>query len=370
MKKIIILSFVALVSIITFNSFRSIKSNPTPPSGYSGAPTQNRTCRNCHNSFSLNTAGGSVIATGLPTGFYVPGQVYDFSITVTNATVMEVWGFEIKAVVAGTSGTALGTFSTTNLNATVSSNELKHNNAVGFHGTSYTYTNLKWTAPAAGSPAVSFYMTGVSGDWDGSESADYVYSNSILSIPIPVSFGDITGKIIENSAVLDWSTFSESNTRNFEVERSIDGRQFDFMDALTAAGNSNSVKHYTYVDSKLPENVPVIYYRLKMVDLDGKFTYSKVVILKPGLPLYISKVYPTVIEKQGVVNITVISSQVQKVLLTVYSVNGIKLHEQEQMLIKGQNDLTVKGFTNAAPGLYLLKINAGNFNDIRKIIVE
>lgn len=370
MKKIITISVIALVSIITFNSFRSVKSNPTPPSGYSGAPTQNRTCRNCHNSFSLNTAGGSVVATGLPVGFYVPGKAYDFSITITNATAMEVWGFEIKAVVAGTSGTALGTFSTTNTNATVSSNELKHNNAVGFHGTSYTYTNLRWTAPSTGTSSVSFYMTGVSGDWDGSESSDYVYSNSILSIPIPVAFGSISGKLVQHSAVLEWNTFSESGSMNFEVERSSNGRLYESIGTIAAAGNSNSDRHYSYTDNNLPKNEQVLYYRLKMVDLDGKYKYSDVVILKPASETYISKVYPDIIRKNGTVNVSVISNKVQDVGISVYSLNGTKLYEQKQVLIKGQNDLIVTGFNNAASGIYLVKINTAGFSDIKKIIVE
>ena len=370
MKKFAVITIIGMVSIIIFNSFKSPLSNPTPPTGYSGAPTQNRTCRNCHNSFSLNTAGGSIVATGLPSGFYIPGHAYNFTITITNAAITEVWGFEIKAVVTGTSGTALGTFSTTNPNATVSSNELKHNNAVGFHGTSYTYTNLTWTAPSSGTSAVSFYMTGVAGDWDGSESNDYVYSNSIIGIPVPVTLGDFSGKIFENSALIEWNTFTESGSKNFEIERSPDGRKYETIATIASAGNSNSIKNYSYTDNTIPKNVQVIYYRLKMVDTDGKYEFSNVIALKPALPVYISKLYPTLIRNDESINISMISNEAINAVISVYSANGIKLFEKAQMLNKGRNDFTINGFKNADHGIYLLKVNAGSFSEIRRVIVE
>ncbi len=370
MKKLIIISAIGLITIISFNSFKNPLSNPTPPSGYSGAPTQNRTCRNCHGDFPLNTAGGSVNATGLPTGFYIPGKAYHFSITITNPVSMPVWGFVIKAVIAGTSGTALGTFSTLNPNTVVSSNELKHNNAVGFTGTTYTYSNLTWTAPSTGTSAVSFYMTGVAGDWDGSETGDYVYSKSILSIPIPVTLGDITGKICNNTAVIEWNTYSESGARNFELEKSSDGRNFNMIKSIASTGNSNSIKNYSYVDNDLPKNEEIIYYRLKMIDLDGRFDYSKVIMLKHALSIYIDKCYPDVIDKYGKVNINMVSNKEQKAYIAVYSINGIKIHEKVQLLSKGMNAFMINGFNKANAGVYIIKINAGDFSDHRKVVIQ
>lgn len=354
MKKILVLC-VMIGSIICFNSFKvsAPLTNPTPPSGYTGAPTQNRTCRNCHGDFALNSAGGSVIATGLPVGNYIPGQTYNFSITIKNATVQPTWGFAIKAVVAGTSGTALGTFSTTNPNAIVSSNELKHNNSVGFTGTSYTYDNLKWTAPAAGSPAVSFYMTGVAGDWDGSENGDYVYSSSILNIVLPVVLGDFTGKINGNNVEINWNTYTELNTKNFEIERSFDGTNFEMINSINSA-NSTTPKNYSYIDV-YPKNKQVLYYRLKIVDFDGKFSYSKVIVLKPLTKTYVSSIY----SNDGFVNVTMYSSLSQDAIISIYSNDGKKLIEQRQKLFNGENKFSIKNTQNT--GIYLIKIICGNF---------
>ena len=369
MKKFFILAITGLSTMLSFNSFKSPTSDPQPPSGYTGAPTQSRYCTNCHGDFSLNTAGGSVSATGLPTGSYIAGQVYNFSVTITCATTMQNWGFEIKAVVAGT-GTALGTFSTTNPSAMVASSELKHNAAPVFTGTSYTFNNLRWTAPSTGSSAVSFYMTGVAGDNDGSEAGDYVYSSTILSVPIPATLGDFSGKLGDNNAMLEWKTYTESGSKHFEVERSLDALNFEVIQTIPGAGNSNAGRSYSYVDNNLPKNAQQLYYRLKMVDLNGKTEYSKVIFLKPSVHTYIERIYPTVISKNDIIHVKMVSDRSQPSMISVYSTDGRKLIEQPQMLIKGLNDFTVNSFALEGTGTYILQIKAVDHTESRKLLVR
>jgi hypothetical protein len=373
MKKFTILAITAFISIICFNSFKSAKrifKEPIPPSGYTGAPTQNRTCVNCHGDFSLNSGGGNVHATGLPNGFYNAGQVYNFSITVTNGSPMQLWGFAIKAVVSGTSGTAVGTFSTTNPNATVASGELKDNVAVSFNGTSYTYNNLTWTAPSTGSSLVSFYMTGVAADADGSENGDFVYSNSILSIPIPVTWSEISGRINANIAEIEWHTFSESGSSNFGLERSTDGITFSNIKTLPAAGNSNLTRYYTCLDDNLPLSNPMIYYRVKMTDADGSYRYSKMIALKNCITAHVDNIYPTVTNKNSQVHVLMTSDISQEAFIEIYGVSGRLISKQSASLIKGKNDLLVNCKAVETKGVYIIKIIAGEFTAIRKIFIE
>lgn len=371
MKKIkmIVAGLAILVFLFSFESFRSRLTNPTAPTGYSGAPTQNRTCRNCHNDFALNTAGGSVVATGLPTGSYVPGQVYNFSVTISNAVPANIWGFEMKAVNSGGS-TALGTFSTTNANVVVSNNEIKHGNAAVFTGTSYTYTNLKWTAPAAGSPSVSFYFTGVAGDNDASELGDYVYSNTILNVTIPVTLGDFAGTVNGGDANLEWTTWSEMNTARFEIERSTDGKLFEKAGMVTAAGISSTLKKYKFTDHALPLNAKEVYYRLNMVDIDGTASYSKVIMLRPAMSIYVNKCYPTILKAGDKLNLEISSNTNQKMTIGVYAAGGQRTGSVELMLNRGLNTIALDQFRNITAGVYLVRFTAGDLSDTRMIKVE
>src|SRR5207249_8655300 len=66
-----------------------------PPASNTGAPGEG-TCNSCHDSFALNSGGGSVTITGLPQK-YTPGMRYDITVTVAKSDRSR-WGFQITAL--------------------------------------------------------------------------------------------------------------------------------------------------------------------------------------------------------------------------------------------------------------------------------
>lgn len=74
--------------------------------------------------------------------------------------------------------------------------------------------------------------------------------------------------------MLNWKTSSEINAVYFEIQRSADGINFTGVGNKNASGNSADTKIYQYTDP-IGNSTGNIYYRLKTVDVDGKFTYSK-----------------------------------------------------------------------------------------------
>jgi len=111
--------------------------------------------------------------------------------------------------------------------------------------------------------------------------------------PLPVELSNFTATAQGPTAVrLAWATASEKNSARFEAERSQDGRTFERLGTVAAAGSSSTPRSYELLDAKLPTGVATLYYRLRQVDLDGTFNYSPVrtVTLKgmaaAGLALY------------------------------------------------------------------------------------
>ncbi len=102
---------------------------------------------------------------------------------------------------------------------------------------------------------------------------------SMLSLfPLPVELTEFTGSVQQGRARLEWTTTAETNSSHFELERSLDGRNYTRIARLQAAGNSFSTRHYSFTDGeRLAENN---YYRLKSVDRDDHYKYSSVVLLK------------------------------------------------------------------------------------------
>ena len=100
--------------------------------------------------------------------------------------------------------------------------------------------------------------------------------NSLTVLPLELK--TFTAKKEENNALLSWQTASEKNVSHFEVERSKEGSSFLPIGFVKAVGNSNKIEDYALVDEATLNGIN--YYRLKMVDIDGKNQYSKVVSLE------------------------------------------------------------------------------------------
>lgn len=97
--------------------------------------------------------------------------------------------------------------------------------------------------------------------------------------PLPISLTDFTGVGLENGQhLLHWETDSEQNSDHFSLEHSMDGIRFVPIVKIDAQGQS--VQRQTYEHIYTQPQLGINYYRLKMVDWDGSFTYSAVLPLR------------------------------------------------------------------------------------------
>lgn len=105
--------------------------------------------------------------------------------------------------------------------------------------------------------------------------------NQANAIPLPIKLSDFTADRFadERASDLKWQSSSEINASHYEVERSEDGINFNYLATVNAKGNTNWNTKYQFIDRELPTArslQSIYYYRLKMVDLDGEFDYSEV----------------------------------------------------------------------------------------------
>lgn len=87
--------------------------------------------------------------------------------------------------------------------------------------------------------------------------------------------------------MLTWSASRETNFKNYEVERSTDTVNFSFAGIVKGENFAN----YSFTDKELPA-VKIVFYRLKMVDMDGKISYSKIVSVRLNKLVSSALVYP------------------------------------------------------------------------------
>lgn len=99
-------------------------------------------------------------------------------------------------------------------------------------------------------------------------------SKGVENYVLPVTGLSITATLKGNNTEVNWSTLSEINTKEFEVERSTDGVRFQTIAVKAAVGNTNSTSHYTILDELTAPGT--YFYRVKSIDLDGKMTFSEI----------------------------------------------------------------------------------------------
>lgn len=113
---------------------------------------------------------------------------------------------------------------------------------------------------------------------------------SLSSFLLPLKLGDFSAVKKSTGTVLYWQTLSETNTKSFQIERSTDGSNFTSIGEVKATGNSSQPVNYQFTDAAPQNNT--VFYRLRMEDLDGTATLSRIVTVHHNRYAGQLKVYP------------------------------------------------------------------------------
>ena len=164
---------------------------------------------------------------------------------------------------------------------------------------------------------------------------------------LPVTWLSFTGKMAAGQVILDWSTASEQNNRHFEIERSAENQRFTKIGQVAGAGNSNTVRKYSYTDAEpLTGNS---FYRILQVDLDGTKSYSAVVRIDNKNQLSAVNIRPNPIVENLEISIPI--QYRGKLAGVITDMNGRTI---EQISLKaGLNSFSA---TSLKPGVYMLTI--------------
>jgi hypothetical protein len=218
---------------------------------------------------------------------------------------------------------------------------------------------MAFTLAGSNSPDGSWgHITDVDSIASISYSPKYMALINSCSI-LPIRLLTFTGTISANQNVLNWTTTSEVNNKYFDVEKSIDGSIFLKIATVNSSITPSSINSYRSVD-----NAPVEgwnYYRLKQVDIDGKFTYSNIIRLKNIKALFAYKIYPNPFGGQLVIELPNNSTLNTKLLL----INTLGQSILTKNIPTGLSQYTLQ-INDIPNGSYLLKIIENNKSTILK----
>jgi serine protease AprX len=187
-----------------------------------------------------------------------------------------------------------------------------------------------------------------------------------LSQTLPVNLSSFYLKIEEDGNHLFWTTELESNTSHFDIEKSEDGKLFTKIGEVKAAGFSTTAQSYNFLDKDLHEGLR--YYRLKNVDRDLTFDYSKILVASR---INRNKVVISPNPTTGQIKIQMNMGKAQRLKVEIINVIGQSVAIWSFDSPKGYYDTTLN-LDNLANACYFLKASndAGELLFQKKIVLQ
>lgn len=191
-----------------------------------------------------------------------------------------------------------------------------------------------------------------------------------LGAPTPVKMTSFTVKKEGSNAVLRWSTSSELQNSHYEIERSFNAVDFTKMGEVAGKGTTNLTSNYSYPDAIDNLVTTIVYYRLRIVDLDGKSTYTQILPLRLDGKVILSsvKAYPNPFTSNIKLQIQSTKEEISTVRLI--SMNGQEAVKRAITLQPGENIVIIKDLDTVAPGIYILELRKGDDVFTQKILKQ
>jgi hypothetical protein len=220
--------------------------------------------------------------------------------------------------------------------------DLFQNSLINLSGTSnYNFTTNTNTA-STGAGRFKLYFAGASSS-------------------LPVEYLSFKANKQGEQTLLNWSTAAELNNSHFELERSLDNKDFKSIGLIKGSGTTNMESNYSFIDETPSLNM-INYYRIKQVDLNGQHSYSLILpvnfnntnisdIFGSGRNIMI---YP--VPASNILNISTEDTNNTSVSINVHDIAGSLLISTDTVLDKK----VALNIESLASGIYFIEIRDGN----------
>lgn len=189
--------------------------------------------------------------------------------------------------------------------------------------------------------------------------SDVFVARFIPSVSLPLSLLQLQAENNGGSVQLQWQTTQEENTASFIIERSADGKSFSAIGSVKAVNNAAFKNNYTFIDAQ-PVN-GTGFYRLKMIDLDGRFTYSHNVSVRRNNNSVLQ------ISPNPANNVLYVQAKGNEpVTVQITDVNG-RVLQQQRVILNGNTSFTIN-IQQLLPGNYYLLVKGKEIKQVAQFI--
>lgn len=184
---------------------------------------------------------------------------------------------------------------------------------------------------------------------------------------LPVKLLNFNAERIKTGVHLSWLSLQEINTGSYIVERSFDGLSFTGIGTVKAAGNISTEHAYSYIDANTPVLVTkMLYYRLKIADKDGHYSYSKILSLQRANSSTLL-VYPNPASNYCTIEFT--AATAKNYTIEVNTPDGRVLRQVHLTVATGQNKQAIS-LHGLPTGTYVITIRNGDNVQALKLLKQ
>jgi hypothetical protein len=229
-------------------------------------------------------------------------------------------------------------------------------------GLCYFQFDIKGKAITTNSPitlASSLSATATSSDVNPVNQS--VSTTLTVTTPLAIKLSNFDGSIKDCNTVLNWKTASEENFDRFEIEYSTDGRVFNKVGTVLSKNTNATSTSYQFVHNQLNTKA---YYRLKLVDKDGKINYTRVLPITNQCRDAFASIYPMPVNSSQLATLT-LKNLKGKIVGEMFTQEGKIVNSF--VFVNGSNSVNV---SKLPAGSYYLKVkDADGFVQSLKVIV-
>jgi photosystem II stability/assembly factor-like uncharacterized protein len=229
--------------------------------------------------------------------------------------------------------------------------------------------NSQLSGTTSGLKAV--YFTDINTGWVVGQSGTILKTTN-GGIPVELTSFLVTAK--QNSVLLEWTTATEINNQGFEIERQSIGGEFEKIGYVAGSGTTTEPNEYSFTDNNVSSGTYT--YRLKQIDFDGSFEYSKIVEVEVGSPteFSLSQNYPNPFNPTTSLQYTIGNRQF--VTIRVYDLLGREiatLINEEKPAGNYEVEFNAAnlpaGRQDLPSGIYFYRIKAGSYINTKKMVL-
>ncbi|MES1219663.1 MAG: T9SS type A sorting domain-containing protein [Bacteroidota bacterium] len=174
---------------------------------------------------------------------------------------------------------------------------------------------------------------------------------------LPVKLLSFSGSYSGSATNLSWETEAEVNFDHYEIERSGNGTDFAYAGQVAAQAGGTAKKQYGYTDNLSSVSGSMFYYRLKMVDIDGKFKYSNIILIRrDAKSINGISISPNPISGNSGTTLRMTAVSAGKIDLRVIDMSGKIVLQQQTRVSEGANSISVNNLNKLQSGIYTVQV--------------